>query len=93
MSFSPDQLGLLTPEQQEQFLNGPALASPDDRQHNLQHPENNNSISYFVCIVSLILSTGFISTRLFARCLMKQRLEWEEGRHSTSVILYTYIGS
>ncbi|KZZ89739.1 hypothetical protein AAL_07632 [Moelleriella libera RCEF 2490] len=61
------QLADLPPEQQEQILNGPAMAPPPGIVPNYDDPPNHNAIGYGVGAVCLVLACLVFVIRIHCR--------------------------
>ncbi|KAJ8133518.1 hypothetical protein O1611_g108 [Lasiodiplodia mahajangana] len=69
----------LTPAQQEQILNSPALRPPPGVQPDFDHPPNLNHIVYPTVILGLLLSTIFILLRIYGRWYCMKTVKVQDG--------------
>lgn len=58
---------LLSPQQQRQFYQGPAMTPPDGVVPNFDNPPNKDTMGYGVIIASAVLSTLAVAARLYSR--------------------------
>ncbi|KAK9772076.1 putative Integral membrane protein [Seiridium cardinale] len=77
MSSALDGLYLLTPEQQDAIINGPALAPPPGTEANFNNPPNENQLVQAVLIICITLVTLLILLRAYAKvvCVGKVQIE------------------
>ncbi|KAI0483468.1 hypothetical protein F4859DRAFT_399875 [Xylaria cf. heliscus] len=69
----------LTPSQQEQVLDSPALQPPPGVQPNFYDPPNANHIVYPTIILALLLSSTFILLRIHGRWYCMKAVKIQDG--------------
>ncbi|KAJ8112121.1 hypothetical protein ONZ43_g5467 [Nemania bipapillata] len=78
----------LTPAQQEQILNSPALQPPPGVQPDFDHPPNLNHIVYPTIILGLLLSTIFILLRIYGRWYCMKTVKVQDGLGIIAFLLF-----
>jgi hypothetical protein len=79
MSSFPS-LELMTPEQREAFLNGPAQRPPDGVTPNLVNPSNRNDIAIGVTIACIIITSVCVTLRGYSQIHVKKSVKFEDGK-------------
>ncbi|KAI0543497.1 hypothetical protein F4679DRAFT_109637 [Xylaria curta] len=74
----PD-LSYLTPAQQAAFLDSPALAPPEGITQNLINPTNSNSLSMTIAVLAILLSSIFVSIRLYVSLVVSKTFFLTDG--------------
>lgn len=69
----------LSPDEREQFLNGPALAPPPGTVSNFDYPNRNDGRAHFTLATCLVLSTIFFIMRVYVRFLLLKLICIEDG--------------
>ncbi|KAJ8130427.1 hypothetical protein O1611_g3201 [Lasiodiplodia mahajangana] len=89
--MSLDQWGSLTPEQQNDLLNGPALQPPDGIASNFENPPNHNGVVLGIAVPFTILAFIFVSIRIYVKMFVTKKVRVEDG--IALLALGPYIGT
>jgi hypothetical protein len=81
----PELLASLSPHEIDKLWTGPAMEPPLGQKSSFAHPHGNHVIGYFVVILSAVLVTMSVVSRLASRWLMKS-FDVEDGK-SVPVLL------
>ncbi|KAI1807881.1 hypothetical protein F4811DRAFT_503530 [Daldinia bambusicola] len=83
-----DQFDLLSPEEQEVILDGPALSPPLGVTPNLENPSNNNSAAFAAMTLTLAAGTIAISFRAYSRIFITRKLFLEDFLAFAAYVLF-----
>jgi hypothetical protein len=73
--MSPEDFSLLSPQQQQQVLNGPSLSPPTvDILPNFDNPPNKNDVSFVVVTIGLAVSSIAILLRVYSMAFVVRRM-------------------
>lgn len=79
---SLDLIWMLPPEQQDQIINGPALAPPNGTTPNFQHPPNQSIIAEVITPILVAVVTTLVLLRFCSKVLVQRSVHIEDGKYS-----------
>ncbi|KAI1288307.1 hypothetical protein F5Y03DRAFT_93837 [Xylaria venustula] len=83
----------LTPQQQQQALNGPGLPVPPGIQPNFDNPPNQSGIAHGVLATSLVVTATFILLAAYGKIIQLRKVHFEDGLALVSTVSWAvFIG-
>lgn len=79
---SLDLIYMLPPEQQDQIINGPALAPPDGVTPNFQDPPNQSIIAEVITPILVAIVAILVLLRFCSKVVVQRSVHIEDGKYS-----------